>query len=58
MYIQIKSNKNKNLVRCIDHLTVKTVLVITETSKLITYISAEIFVLLLGDKYILYYINT
>ena len=44
MYIQNECKKNKMLVKCIYQLTIRTVHVIMESSKWITYILADIFV--------------
>ena len=44
LYIGIKCNKNKILVRCINRLKIEAVHGIMERLKLITHISADIFV--------------
>ena len=44
MYVKIKCEKNKNVVRYIDKLTIETFHAITEISKFITYILSDIFV--------------
>ena len=42
--IRIKWKNNKGLAQCIDQLKIKTVRVITERSKCITYNSDKIFI--------------
>ena len=56
-YKQIECNKNKILGQCIDRLTIIILHVIMEISKYNTYISDEIFLLSLDNKYIADYIT-